>query len=221
MRSERSETPGWQGDTRAQPTPSSQRCWRSYFFGSTIRSRSFCQKWIYNPIRSFHPPEKRIYDPILSDPFRSIPIRSLSCILKDTVQQILHFLNLRTCESERFISNEIARSHKIVILLRTANFNLKNAVCLWKITEWKIYFFIFQKILLSFVQKGSRKKSDPFRSDPWFFGSTIRSRSSRRKWIYDPITILKKEDLDPKGSRSDHDLGISASSRVYIVHARH
>ena len=38
----------------------------------------------------------------------------------------------------------------------------------------------------------------------------IRSRSSRRKWIYDPITILKKEDLDPKGSRSDHDLGISA-----------
>ena len=126
------------------------------------------------------------------------------------VPQILHFLNLRTCESERFISNEIARSHKIVILLRTANFNLKNAVCLWKITEWKIYFFIFQKILLSFVQKGSRKKSDPFRSDPWFFGSTIRSRSSRRKWICDPITILKKEDLDPKGSRSDHDRHISA-----------
>ena len=25
----------------------------------------------------------------------------------------------------------------------------------------------------------------------------------------DPITILKKEDLDPKGSRSDHNLGIS------------
>ena len=52
-------------------------------------------------------------------------------------------------------------------------------------------------------------KSDPFSSDPWFFGSTIQSQSSRRKWIYDPITILKKEDLDPKGSRSDHDLGIS------------
>ena len=67
------------------------------------------------------------------------------------VPQILHFLNLRTCESERFISNEIARSHKIVILLRNADFNLKNAVCL----------------------------------------------------------ILKIEDLDPKGSTSDHDLGIS------------
>ena len=131
------------------------------------------------------------------------------------VPQILHFLNLMTCEIERFISNEIARSHKIVILLRNANFSFKKAVCLWKITEWKIYFFIFKKILLSFVQKGSRKKSDPFRSDPWFFGSTIRSRSSRRKWIYDPITILKKEDLDPKGSRSDHDLGISAVANTW------
>ena len=100
------------------------------FFGSTIQSQSFCQKWIYNSIRSFHPPEKRIYDPILSDSFRSFPIRSLSCILKDMVPQILHFLNLRTCESERFISNEIARSQKIVILLRNANFSLKNAVCL-------------------------------------------------------------------------------------------
>ena len=194
---------------KTSPTRFEQRCWRSFFFGSTIRSRSFCQKWIYDPIRSFHPPEKRIYDPILSDPIRSFPIRSLSCILKDMVPQILHFLILRTCESERFISNEIARSHKIVILLRNANFSFKKAVCLWQITEWKIYFLIFKKILLSFVQKGSRKKSDPFRSDPWFFGSTIRSRSSRRKWIYDPITILKKEDLDPKGSRSDHDLGIS------------
>ena len=62
-----------------------QRFARSFFFGSTIRSRSFCQKWIYNPIRSFHPPEKRIYDPIISDPFRSFPIRSLSFILKGTV----------------------------------------------------------------------------------------------------------------------------------------
>ena len=131
------------------------------------------------------------------------------------VPQILHFLNLRTCESERFISNEIARSHKIVILLRNANFSFKKAVCLWPITEWKIYFLIFKKILLSFVQKGSRKKSDPFRSDPWFFGSTIRSRSSRRKWIYDPIMILKKEDLDPKGSRSDHDRHISGWSFLF------
>ena len=187
-----------------------QRCWRSYFFGSTIRSRSFCQKWIYNPIRSFHPPEKRIYDPILSDPFRSITIRSLSCILKDTVQQILHFLNLRTCESERFISNEIARSHKIVILLRNADFNLKNAVCLSKITEFS------RKFCYLLSKKDLEKKSDPFRSDPWFLGSTIRSRSSRRKWIYDPITILKKEDLDPKGSRSDHDLGISGNALTKI-----
>ena len=104
MRSERSETPGWQGDTRAQPTPSSQRCWRSYFFGSTIRSRSFCQKWIYNPIRSFHPPEKRIYNPILSDPFRSFPIRSLSCILKDTVPQILCFLKSHDISNDCKIS---------------------------------------------------------------------------------------------------------------------
>ena len=132
------------------------------------------------------------------------------------IPQILCFFNLRTCKIERFISNGIARSHKIVILLGNANFSFKNAVCLWKITEWKIYFFIFKKILLSFVQKGSRKKSDPFRSNPWFFGSTIRSRSPRRKWIYDPITILKKEDLDPKGSRSDHNCHISGPNSLLI-----
>ena len=134
-----------------------QRCWRSYFFGSTIRSRSFCQKWIYNPIRSFHPPEKRIYNPILSDPFRSFPIRSLSCILKDTVPQILCFLNLTT-----FLT--IARSHKIMILLRNANFSLKNAICLWKITGWENLFFIFKKIWLSFVQKDLEK--NPIIFDP-------------------------------------------------------
>ena len=38
----------------------------------------------------------------------------------------------------------------------------------------------------------------------------IRSQSSRRKWICGPITILKKEDLDPNGSRSNHDCRISA-----------
>ena len=168
-----------------------------WFFGSTIRSRSFCQKWIYNPIRSFHPPEKRIYDPILSDPFRSFPIRSLSCLLKDTVPQILCFLNLTT-----FLM--IARSHKIMILLRNANFSLKNAICLWKITGWENLFFIFKKIWLSFVQKDLEKKSDHFRSDPWFLDLRIRSRSFRRKWIYDPITILKNGDLDPKGSRSSN-----------------
>ena len=81
-----------------------QRCWRSFFFGSTIRSRSFCQKWIYNPIRSFHPPEKRIYDPILSDPIRSFPIRSLSCILKDTVPQILRFLKSHDISNDCKIS---------------------------------------------------------------------------------------------------------------------
>ena len=92
---------------------------------------------------------------ILFDPFRSNPIKSLSCIF-------------RTCESERFISNEIARSHKNVILLRNANFSFKKAVCLWKITEWKIYFIIFKKILLSFVQKWSRKISDPITiHQPW------------------------------------------------------
>ena len=164
-----------------------QRCWRSYFFGSTIRSRSFCQKWIYNPIRSFHPPEKRIYDPILSDPFRSITIRSLSCILKDTVQQILHFLNLRTCESERFISNEIARSHKIVILLRNADFNLKNAVCLSKITEFsrKFCYLLSKKdleknpILLDPIHDflDLRSDHDPLGEN----GSTIRSRSSKKR----------------------------------------
>ena len=81
-----------------------QRFARSFFFGSTIRSRSFCQKWIYNPIRSFHPPEKRIYDPILSDPFRSFPIRSLSCILKDTVPQILRFLKSHDSSNDCKIS---------------------------------------------------------------------------------------------------------------------
>ena len=75
-----------------------------FFFGSTIRSRSFCQKWIYNPIRSFHPPEKRIYNPILSDPFRSFPIRSLSCILKDTVPQILRFLKSHDISNDCKIS---------------------------------------------------------------------------------------------------------------------
>ena len=157
-----------------------------------IRSRSFCQKWTYNPIRSFHPCEKRIYDPILSDPIRSFPIRSLSCILKDMVPQILHFLILRTCESERFISNEIARSHKIVILLRNANFIL--------LVHEKL---LDEEICSSFSRKFgyilSKKDLYTFQSDPWSFGSMIRCRSIRRKWIYDPITILKKEDLDPKG----------------------
>ena len=61
-----------------------------------------------------------------SDTSQYFPIRSLLCILKDTVPQILRFLNLMTCKIERFISNKIARSHKIVILLRTTNFSLKN-----------------------------------------------------------------------------------------------
>ena len=137
-------------------TTRSQRFAQSFFFWSTIWSWSFCQKWIHNPIQSFHLPEKRIYDPILSDPFGSFPIQSLSCILNDKVPQILCFLNLTT-----FLM--IARSHKIMILLRNANFSLKNAICLWKITGWENLFFIFNKILLSIVQKGSRKKIDHFR----------------------------------------------------------
>ena len=42
-----------------------QRIGQSFFFGSMIRSRSFCQNG--SAIRSFHPPEKRIYNPILFD----------------------------------------------------------------------------------------------------------------------------------------------------------
>ena len=139
------------------------------FLQTLLRKKEVCAEmltilffWIYDPIPILLSKVDLQSDPILSsswekdlrsDPFRSFPIRSLSCILKDTVQQILRFLNLRTCESERFISNKIARSHKIVILLRNANFNLKNAVCLWKITEWKIYFFIFHKNFAIFRPK--------------------------------------------------------------------
>ena len=78
-----------------------------------------------------------------------------------------------------------------------------------KLLDKKIFSSFSRKFGYLLSKKDLEMKSDPFRSDPWFFGSTIRSRSSRRKWIYDLITILKKEDLDPKGSRSDHDLGIS------------
>ena len=79
-----------------------------------------------------------------------------------------------------------------------------------KLLDEKIFSSFSRKFGYLLSKKDLEIKSDPFRSDPWFFGSTIRSRSSRRKWIYDPITILKKVDLDPKGSRSDHDCHISA-----------
>ena len=78
-----------------------------------------------------------------------------------------------------------------------------------KLLDKKIFSSFSRKFGYLLSKKDLEMKSDPFRSDPWFFGSTIRSRSSRRKWICDPITILKKEDLDPKGSRSDHDRHIS------------
>ena len=74
--------------------------------------------------------------------------------------------------------------------------------CFFKFSN-KYFQADIMKKLVYFLKKGSGTESDPFRSDPWFFGSTIRSRSSGEKRIYDPITILQKEDLDPKGSRSD------------------
>ena len=144
-----------------------------------------------------------------SDTFRSFSILSdpYHVYLRIQFHKSCVFWNLTT-----FLT--IARSHKIMILLRNANFSLKNAICLWKITGWENLFFIFKKIWLSFVQKDLEKKSDHFRSDPWFLDLRIRSRSSRRKWIYDPITILKNGDLDPKGSRSDHDRQISVPTFV-------
>ena len=147
------------------------------------------------------------YFPILFDPFRSDPYH---VYLRIQFHKSCVFWNLKT-----FLT--IARSHKIMILLRNANFSLKNAICLWKITGWENLFLIFKKIWLSFVQKDLEKKSDHFRSDPWFLDLRIRSRSSRRKWIYDPITILKNGDLDPKGSRSDHDRHISASDIIVMA----
>ena len=158
--------------------------------GSTIRSDPFTLLRKGSTIRYFQ---------ILFDPFRSDPYH---VYLRIQFHKSCVFWNLTT-----FLT--IARSHKIMILLRNANFSLKNAICLWKITGWENLFFIFKKIWLSFVQKDLEKKSDHFRSDPWFLDLRIRSRSSRRKWIYDPITILKNGDLDPKGSRSDHDRQIS------------
>ena len=192
-----------------------QRFARSFFFGSTIRSRSFCQKWIYNPIRSdpftlLRKGSTIRYFQILIDPFWSDPYH---VYLRIQFHKSCVFWNLTT-----FLT--IARSHKIMILLRNANFSLKNAICLWKITGWENLFFIFKKIWLSFVQKDLEKKSDHFRSDPWFLDLRIRSRSSRRKWIYDPITILKNGDLDPKGSRSDHDRQISAYMHSLYVWER-
>ena len=145
-----------------------QRCWRSYFFGS----RSFCQKWIYNPIRSFHPPEKRIYDPILSDPFRSDPY----CVIV-----YLRIQFQKSCIL--WISRHARLRDSLLMRLQVKNYWMRN------------FFSSFKEKLAIFC---------PFPCDPWCFGSTIQSRSIRRKWIYNPITILKKEDLDPKGSRSDH-----------------
>ena len=66
-----------------------------------------------------------------------------------------------------------------------------------KLLDKKIFSSFSRKFGYLLSKKDLEMKSDPFRSDPWFFGSTIRSRSFRRKWICDPITILKKEDLDP------------------------
>ena len=108
--------------------------------GSTIRSDPFTLLRKGSTIRYFQ---------ILFDPFRSDPYH---VYLRIQFHKSCIFWNLTT-----FLT--IARSHKIMILLRNANFSFKKAVCLWKITEWKIYFFIFKKILLSFVQKGSTKKN--------------------------------------------------------------
>ena len=88
------------------------------------------------------------YFQILFDPFWSDPYH---VYLRIQFHKSCIFWNLTT-----FLT--IARSHKIMILLRNANFSLKNAICLWKITGWENLFFIFKKIWLSFVQKGSRKK---------------------------------------------------------------
>ena len=133
----------------------------------------------------------------------------------------MHFWFLTRCKIERFMSYKIARSYKIVILLRNANFMTILAskmlfVC-EKLLDKKIFSSFSRKFGYLLSKKDLEIKSDPFRSNPWFFGSTIRSRSSRRKWICNPITILKKEDLDPKGSRSDHDRHISGSVFYKIV----
>ena len=69
---------------------SMQRIGRSFFSGSVIRSQSFCQKWICNPIQSFYHPEKGSAirsNPILCDPFRSDPYRlCLKAFLFFTIQ---------------------------------------------------------------------------------------------------------------------------------------
>ena len=88
-----------------------------------------------------------------------------------------------------------------------------------KLLDKKFFSSFSRKFGYLLSKKDLEIKSDPFRSDPWFYGSTIRSRSSRRKWICDPIMILKKEDLDPKGSRSDHNRHISGYnlSRTKVI----
>ena len=160
----------------------SQRFARSFFLGSTIRSQSFSLKWIYNPIRSFHPPEKRIYDPILSDPFRSFPIRSLSCILKDTVPQILHFLKSHDISNDCKISQNYDFTKKCQFQPQKCHLFVKN----YRMRKFVLH---FQENLAIFCPKGSRKKIRSFSIRSMIFGSK------------NPITILQeKMDL-----RSDHD----------------
>ena len=160
-----------------------QRFARSLFFGSAIRSRSFCQKWIYNPIRSFHPPEKRIYNPILSDPYRSFPIRSLSCILKDTVPQILRFLKSHNISNDCKISQNYDFTKKCQFQPQKCHLFVKN----YRMRKFVLH---FQENLAIFCPKRIQKKNpillDPIhdfldlQSDPdppGENGSTIRSRS--------------------------------------------
>jgi len=165
-----------------------QRIGRSFFSGSAIRSRSFCHKWIYDLIQSFHPPEKRIYNLIFFDIFRSFPSWSLLFIQMGNFTHISY------------------RSQKFTIFQYSGTvLHLKKKLFLISELDFLNFQWLFNSSWFSLnILLGHFSTIHT-----WFYvpkGSMVQSWSSGRKWIYDPIPIQKK-DLDPilqYSVRNDH-----------------
>ena len=122
------------------------------------------------------------YFQILFDPFLSFPIRSLSCILKDTVPQILRFLKSHDISNDCKISQNYDFTKKCQFQPQKCHLFVKN----YRMRKFVLH---FQENLAIFCPKGSRKKIRSFSIRSMIFGSK------------NPITILQeKMDL-----RSDHD----------------
>ena len=132
---------------------------------------------------------KRICDPILSPSWekdlRSDTIRSFSILFRSffdpfpifitnfyghfITQKLSQVINKKSDKFWSFYGNK--NDSKFLHLTKKCFFKFSN----------KYFQADIMKKLVYFLKKGSGTESDPFRSDPWFFGSTIRSRSSKKR----------------------------------------